>query len=273
MSDNIIIKQVFVPCKERESEKVLSFLFQSDNSHHAIALLSVFLNKINRFSTMKKIILVSFLILFSTTGCKKQTEKKLEENKNQTPMEKLVSGNQRFLEEKTIHPHQNKKSVLENQNIQHPFAVVVTCSDSRVSPEILFDQGIGDLFVIRNAGNLISDIDMGSIEYAIEHLDVKLIIILGHTECGVIKAYISDKNNDYKKHMNHIDDIVETIAEEKEEQEEDKQTPKQNNLLGCINANIEHSNRIIQENLIVKEHKTKIISMRYDVHTGKIIQL
>lgn len=222
---------------------------------------------------MKKIILVSLFILFAATGCDKTDTRNLEENKNQTPLEKLVSGNKRFLEEKTIHPHQNKKTVLENQNVQHPFAVVITCSDSRVSPEILFDQGIGDLFVIRNAGNLITDIDMGSIEYAVEHLDVKLIVILGHTECGAIKAYISDKNNNYKKHLNHIDDIVETIAEEKEEQEAEKKMPKQDNILGCINANIEHSNKLVQENSIVKEHKTKIISMLYDVHTGKIIQL
>ena len=222
---------------------------------------------------MKKIILAASIILMTAIGCKKQETKTPSENKNQTQIEKLVSGNQRFFEEKTIHPHQNKKSVLENQNEQHPFAVVVTCSDSRVSPEILFDQGIGDLFVIRNAGNLISDIDMGSIEYAVEHLDVKLIVIVGHTECGAIKAYVSDKNNEYKKHLNHIDDIVETIAEEKEEQEAEKLTPKQNNLLGSINANIEHSNRLVQENSIVKEHKTKIISMRYDVHTGKIMQL
>lgn len=222
---------------------------------------------------MKKIILVSFLILFAISGCDKTDSKTLEDNKNQSSLEKLVSGNKRFLEEKTIHPHQNKKSILDNQNAQHPFAVVVTCSDSRVSPEILFDQGIGDLFVIRNAGNLISDIDMGSIEYAVEHLDVKLIVILGHTECGAIKAYINDKDDNYKKHLTHIDDIIETIAEEKEELAAEKQTPKQDNILGCINANIEHSNRLIQENSIVKKHKTKIISMRYDVHTGKIIEL
>jgi carbonic anhydrase len=222
---------------------------------------------------MKKIIIALFIMLFTITGCEKTDIKIPAENKHQTPIEKLVSGNQRFLEEKTIHPHQNKKSVLENQNAQHPFAVVVACSDSRVSPEILFDQGIGDLFVIRNAGNLISDIDMGSIEYAVEHLDAKLVIVLGHTECGAIKAYIGDKNNAYKKHLNHIDDIVETIANEYEEKKVEKNTPKKNNLLGCINANIEHSKRLIQENPIIKEHKTKIISMRYDVHTGKIIQL
>jgi carbonic anhydrase len=216
--------------------------------------------------------ILTIAILSMTIGCKKEeTANPIPEK--ETPIEQLISGNQRFIEEKSIHPHQDKKTVLKNQNEQHPFAVVLSCSDSRVSPEVLFDQGLGDLFVIRNAGNLISDIDMGSIEYAVEHLDVKLIVVLGHTECGAIKAYIEDKDNLYKKHLNHIDDIVATLAEEKEEQAEEKKMPKEKNLLGSINANIEHSSRLIQENSIIKEHKTKIISMRYDVHTGKIIQL
>jgi carbonic anhydrase len=215
---------------------------------------------------MRKIVL-AILVLATLISCKKE-ETLISIEKNQTPLEKLVAGNQRFLEEKTIHPHQNKNSVLKNQDDQHPFAVIVTCSDSRVAPEILFDQGIGDLFVIRNAGNLISDIDMGSIEYAVEHLDAKLIVVLGHTECGAIKAYVGDKNNDYQKHRNHIDDIVETITNEQE-----KLHPKETNILGCINANIEHSTKTIANNPIIKEHKTKIIAMRYDVHTGKIVLL
>jgi carbonic anhydrase len=218
---------------------------------------------------MRKIILAT-LVLATLISCKKE-ETPISIEKNQTPLEKLVAGNQRFLEEKTIHPHQNKNSVLKNQNGQHPFAVIVTCSDSRVAPEILFDQGIGDLFVIRNAGTLISDIDMGSIEYAVEHLDAKLVVVLGHTECGAIKAYVGDKNNDYQKHRNHIDDIVEIIANEQEEKQEEKLHPKEENILGCINANIEHSTKTIANNPIIKEHKTKIVAMRYDVHTGKIV--
>ena len=145
----------------------------------------------------------------------------------------------------------------------------MTCSDSRVSPEILFDQGLGDLFVIRNAGNLISDIDMGSIEYAVEHLHAKLIIVLGHTECGAIKAYVGDKNNEYKKHLSHIDDIVETIANENEE----KKIPKENNLNSCIIANIKHSFKMIEDNPIVKEMHTKVVPMQYDTHNGTIRQL
>lgn len=221
-----------------------------------------------------KILALAFLVL-SIAGCKKNDVNKesIESNKNLDPLERLTQGNQRFLDEKSIHPHQNKQSVLDNQDGQKPFAVVITCSDSRVSPEIVFDQGIGDLFVIRNAGNLISDIDMGSIEYAIEHLDTKMVVILGHTECGAIKAYINDKDGAYKKHFNHIDNIVETISQENEEIEADKTKPKATNYLGAIDANIKHSTKLIQDNPIAKEHHIKIVSMRYDVHTGKVSQL
>lgn len=218
---------------------------------------------------MKNRILALAIILATTWSCQKETNTAVVTTKNETPIEKLLSGNKRFLDEKLIHPHHSKKTVLENQNDQHPFAVILTCSDSRVSPEILFDQGIGDLFVIRNAGNLISDIDMGSIEYAVEHLDAQLIVVLGHTECGAIKAYVADKNNEYKKHHSHIDDIVETIANENEE----KQISKENNLNACVIANIKHSMKMIEENPIVKEKHTKVVPMQYDIHTGKIVSL
>ena len=95
---------------------------------------------------MKKTIF-ALTVLVSVISCNK-TKVVNPIIQNQQPIAKLMAGNKRFLEDKSIHPHQNKKSVLENQNSQHPFAVIITCSDSRVAPEILFDQGIGDLFVI-----------------------------------------------------------------------------------------------------------------------------
>jgi carbonic anhydrase len=73
-------------------------------------------------------------------------------------------------------------------NSQHPFAIIVSCSDSRVPPEIVFDQGLGDLFVIRVAGNVIDDHSLGSIEYAVDHLAVRLVVVLGHQRCGAVKA-------------------------------------------------------------------------------------
>lgn len=220
---------------------------------------------------MKKATLLMTILILSMASCKTaETKISTAGQESVDPVEKLTTGNKRFLAEKSIHPHQNKKTVLENQNGQKPFAVVITCSDSRVSPEIVFDQGIGDLFVIRNAGNLISDIDMGSIEYAVEHLDTKLIVVMGHTECGAIKAYVADKDGSFKKHLSHIDNIVETISNENEEIEEGKTHPKEANLLGCINANIKHSAQQIEQNPILKKHNIKVVSMRYDVHTGKV---
>lgn len=216
---------------------------------------------------MKKIIL-SFSFFSLLFGCN-QHENTATKMPVQTSFSKLMEGNRRFVDEKTLHPHQNQQSILKNQNNQHPFAVIITCSDSRVSPELIFDQGIGDLFVIRNAGNLISDIDMGSIEYAIEHLKTPFIGVLGHTECGAVTAYVEDENDNYKKHQNHIDDLIKTIAEEDEE----KAIDKENHLLECINANINHSVELIKNNPIVKKHHTQIVAMRYDVHTGLVEQI
>lgn len=218
---------------------------------------------------MKNRILAITFILATTISCKKEANSEVVTHKKQTPIEKLIIGNERFLNQKSIHPHQNKETILANQNAQHPFAVVLSCSDSRVAPEILFDQGIGDLFVIRNAGNLISNIDMGSIEYAVEHLDAKLIVVLGHTECGAIKAYVEDTKNEYKKHHSHIDDIIETIANESEE----KEISKANNLNACVIANVKHAMKMIQNNPIVKEKHAKVVPMQYDIHTGKIVSL
>lgn len=100
----------------------------------------------------------------------------------------LKTGNERFVVGTTEHPHQS----LEHRNSlvkkQTPYAVIVTCSDSRVVPEFIFDQGIGDLFVVRIAGNTVSKRELGSIEYAVEHLGSKLIVVMGHTNCGAVKA-------------------------------------------------------------------------------------
>ncbi|HEX3229536.1 MAG TPA: carbonic anhydrase, partial [Pyrinomonadaceae bacterium] len=76
----------------------------------------------------------------------------------------------------------------ELANAQHPFAVIVGCADSRVPPEIVFDQGLGDLFVLRVAGNVIDDHSLGSAEYAVDHLGVRLMVVLGHQRCGAVKA-------------------------------------------------------------------------------------
>lgn len=103
-------------------------------------------------------------------------------------LKKLLEGNKRYVAGKAAGPDRSEKRRSEIANAQHPFAVILSCSDSRVPPELLFDQGFGDLFVVRTAGNVVDDIAIGSIEYAVEHLGVKLIVVLGHERCGAVDA-------------------------------------------------------------------------------------
>jgi carbonic anhydrase len=216
---------------------------------------------------MKYFYISLLLINLFFSSCKEQ----IHENPTTQPMEKLTNGNQRFINNEQIHPHQNKNAILNNEKAQHPFAVVITCSDSRVSPEIIFDQGIGDLFVVRNAGNLISDIDMGSIEYAVEHLKTKVIIVLGHTECGAIKAFVENTGSEsiHKslKH-DHIEDIINTLKAE--EEEKNVPEPHKEHLRECIIANIKHSANLILKNEFLNQKEIKVIPMLYDIHTGKV---
>lgn len=83
------------------------------------------------------------------------------------------------------------------QNGQHPYAVIITCSDARVPPEHIFQAGIGDLFVIRNAGNVLGDFDLGSVEYAVEHLGCRLVLVMGHTHCGAVAAALGQESHGY----------------------------------------------------------------------------
>jgi carbonic anhydrase len=101
---------------------------------------------------------------------------------------RLKAGNQRFVTGKLQHPNQNPKRRTELATGQRPFAIVLGCADSRTSPEVLFDQGLGDLFVVRVAGNVIDDHALASIEYAVDHLGARLIVVLGHQRCGAVQA-------------------------------------------------------------------------------------
>lgn len=116
---------------------------------------------------LKKVLKASIIgLLLRNFSCTNQPQI-IGENHSISPLERLIEGNKRFQENHPIHPDQTLERLRELQKGQHPFAVIISCSDSRVPPELIFDQGLGDLFVIRNAGNIISDYELGSIEYAV----------------------------------------------------------------------------------------------------------
>jgi carbonic anhydrase len=105
-------------------------------------------------------------------------------------LEQLESGNRRYTSAALVHPNQTPARRAEEAKGQKPIAVIVSCSDSRVPPEIVFDQGLGDLFVIRTAGNRLDDLVLASIEYSVEHLGTPLVVVLGHERCGAVTAAV-----------------------------------------------------------------------------------
>jgi carbonic anhydrase len=119
---------------------------------------------------------------------------------------RLKAGNERFANSKESSGKPVAARRAETAQDQHPFAIVVGCADSRTAPEIIFDQSIGDLFVIRTAGNLVDDYALGSIEYAVGNLGTRLIVVLGHERCGAVKAALGGDSA-----PGHINSLVRDI--------------------------------------------------------------
>jgi carbonic anhydrase len=127
----------------------------------------------------------------------------------------LQAGNERFHDFHAIHPDQGPERMKELLDGQHPWAVVVSCSDSRVVPELVFDQGLGDLFTVRTAGNVVGEYELASVEYAVEYLGAPLVIVMGHTQCGAINAFLHEGDTPCHGHMKQL---VAYLAAEEEEQ-------------------------------------------------------
>lgn len=103
-------------------------------------------------------------------------------------LRELKAGNDHHVAKRYQHPHQNAARQRELASGQHPHAVILSCADSRVAPEIILDQGLGDLFDVRVAGNIAGDAELASIEYAAEHLHTPLLVVMGHQKCGAVTA-------------------------------------------------------------------------------------
>ena len=122
---------------------------------------------------------------------------------------RLISGNRTYIES------EDQDCRLEaTEHGQHPYAIVIACSDSRVIPEQIFSAGIGELFVIRVAGNILDNHQLGSIEYAAAHLGCKLILLLGHTDCGAVSAALSGHHDGFITYI--VEDILEAVGEERD---------------------------------------------------------
>ncbi len=217
---------------------------------------------------MKKITstILVVLVLFSLglTACKENNaEVPSSFDSADAVIEYMLKNNEEYIKSKT---NSGNVSVSKREETaekgQKPYAVVITCSDSRVPAEHVFNAGIGELFVIRTAGNVIGDFELGSVEYGAEHLGTKLVLVLGHTQCGAVDAAISGGAHGY----------IKLITDE---------------IKGCIGAitdarqaeklNVENSiNKIMQSEIMAELSESGAVAVRgaiYNISTGKVEML
>jgi carbonic anhydrase len=180
-------------------------------------------------------------------------------------LQKLMEGNQRFVRHQLQHPDQTEARVHEVAQAQHPFATVLSCADSRVPAEIVFDQGIGDIFDVRIAGNIVTPESIGSIEYAVALLGTPVLMILGHERCGAVTAAVQNEPLPGK-----IGTFVEAILPAVERVKHQSGDAVDN----AVTANVQYQIELLQRSPLITERaesgRLKIVGGRYDLDTGTV---
>lgn len=184
------------------------------------------------------------------------------------PLARLMAGNKRYVSGKLVHPNQGAKRRAALTNSQQPFAAILSCADSRVPPEVVFDQGLGDLFVVRAAGNVADNVGIGSLEYAAAVLEVPVIMVLGHSRCGAVDAAI--KTAPGTQLSAGLASLVEAIRPAVL-QVKDKPGDM---LANAVRANIVHVVGQLKAtkplDALASQGKVKIVGAHYDLATGVI---
>ncbi|MBI4946339.1 MAG: carbonic anhydrase [Bacteroidetes bacterium] len=184
-------------------------------------------------------------------------------NSSDDAVQELKNGNKRFLENKLINTNY-KEQIALTKGGQKPHSVILSCMDSRVPPEIIFDQGIGNIFAVRVAGNIEDENMLGSMEYATEHAGAKLIVVMGHSHCGAVTGAV--KNIHLGNLTQLVDQIKPAITSDSTNANIIDETA-QNNVKNTI-KDILNRSEIISE--MVNEKKLKIIGAFYDIETGSV---
>ena len=218
--------------------------------------------------------IAAILLLFWTIGTMRQT-KVVAADKADTQginaaeaLARLMAGNQRFQSDNTGHPLLHSKRREELVGGQAPFATILSCSDSRVPPELIFDQGLGGLFVVRVAGNTVTRAGLESIDYAVSNLGTNLIMVLGHESCGAVKGAIAECARTPASGLPEIFANVCPAIEKARKQTADSLES------GAIDLNVEEQVKILkrspQFSKRVAAGKLRIVGARYDLKSGKV---
>ncbi|MCK4303163.1 MAG: carbonic anhydrase [Candidatus Eisenbacteria sp.] len=181
-------------------------------------------------------------------------------------LERLMVGNKRYVSSRQIHPHQAAEHRAALHDGQCPFAVILGCSDSRVPPEVIFDQGLGDLFVIRVAGNVIDDLVLASIEYAAAHLHTPLIMVLGHSQCGAITA--TANGGEFHGHLSCVANALQSAVNAAKDQPGEL-------VNNAAKANARMLAKLLQKSEpilsgLVASERLKVFAAYYDMDSGVV---
>lgn len=191
------------------------------------------------------------------------------QNKDVTPdeaLKKLMEGNDRFTNQRRINRNQTKERLAEVAESQAPFAAILSCADSRVPSEIIFDQGLGDLFVCRVAGNIATSEEIGSLEFGTMVLGAKVLLVIGHGRCGAVKATI--EGGRFPGQIGRLIDGIQVGVERA------KQSAGTSKLENAIKANVLYQVEKLGKSTVIGElvdkGQLKVVGAYYDLDTGKI---
>ena len=181
----------------------------------------------------------------------------------------LKSGNARHVAYRYQHPHETLDRRRQLVSGQHPHAEILSCSDSRVPPEIVFDQGLGDLFIVRVAGNVATDSEIGSLEYGAEHLHVPLIVVLGHESCGAVTAAV--QGGPPEGHIATLLNLIKPAVDKTRDRSGDHVANAVRMNVELVVKQLRSSTPILSE--LVAHGKLKIVGAVYSIQTGSVTWL
>ena len=193
----------------------------------------------------------------------------------QEALTRLKEGNQRYVDGKcsTVISQEQRTQLTADQN---PFAIILGCSDSRVPAEIVFDQGLGDLFVIRVAGNIVAPSQVGSVEFAAASYDCAVVVVLGHTGCGAVKATINALKNPHQAPSSNLMSIVNRVrpsvevlmhTELKDDEEKLCRHAVRSNIFASVNQ-LRHGSAVMEA--LIEQGKLIVVGAEYSLETGKV---
>jgi carbonic anhydrase len=218
----------------------------------------------NRSFKVSTAVIVSVLATFAGA-----TPKAKEQVTAESALAELKVGNQHHVQHRYQHPHENALRQRELTSGQHPHAQILSCSDSRVPPEIIFDQGLGDLFVVRVAGNVATDTELGSLEYGAEHLHIPLLVVLGHEKCGAVTAAV--EGGPPEGHIAALVNLIMPAVEKSRGLPGDPVTNAVRSNVELVVRQLRSSTPLLSE--LVAHGKLRIVGAVYSLDSGKVTWL